>query len=125
MKPTVKIEEEPLSSPEKENPPASPIPKASAAVTERSVEEEIASEAASFEAKKSWGKLFKKPVAPKCEHGEPCKTMLTKKPGVNCGRSFWMCNRPLGPSGNKERNTQWRCQTFIWASDWDTHQDSG
>ncbi len=68
--------------------------------------------------KESWGKLFVKPVAPKCEHDEPCKTMLTKKTGVNCGRSFWMCARPLGPSGNKERGTQWRCSTFIWASDW-------
>jgi AP endonuclease 2 len=68
--------------------------------------------------KESWGKLFVKPAAPKCEHGEPCKTMLTKKTGVNCGRSFWMCNRPLGPSGNKEKGTQWRCSTFIWASDW-------
>ena len=80
-----------------------------------------AAEAASFATQQSWGKLFARPVAPKCDHNEPCKTMLTKKPGVNCGRSFWMCNRPLGPSGQKERGTQWRCGTFIWASDWDTH----
>ncbi|EXJ81905.1 AP endonuclease 2 [Capronia coronata CBS 617.96] len=71
--------------------------------------------------KQTWGMLFSKPVAPKCEHDEPCKIMVTKKPGVNCGRSFWMCNRPLGPSGKQERGTQWRCNTFIWASDWDTH----
>ena len=76
---------------------------------------------ATFDAQRTWGKLFSKPIAPKCEHNEPCKTMLTKKPGINCGRSFWMCNRPLGPSGNKERGTQWRCSTFIWASDWDGH----
>ncbi|OAP54587.1 exodeoxyribonuclease III [Fonsecaea erecta] len=78
-------------------------------------------EAASFSARQTWGKLFSKPVAPKCEHGEPCKTMLTKKPGANCGRSFWMCARPLGPSGKQEKGTQWRCNTFIWASDWDAH----
>lgn len=78
-------------------------------------------EAASFATKQTWGKLFSRPVAPRCEHGEPCKTMLTKKPGVNCGRSFWMCNRPLGPSGKQEKGTQWRCSTFIWASDWDAH----
>lgn len=78
-------------------------------------------EAASVAAKQSWGKLFAKPISPKCEHNEPCKTMVTRKPGVNCGRSFWMCNRPLGPSGNKEKGTEWRCNTFIWASDWDTH----
>lgn len=81
----------------------------------------IVDEAASFETKKSWGKLFSRPIAPKCDHDEPCKTMLTKKPGANCGRSFWMCNRPLGPSGKQERGTQWRCSTFIWASDWDAH----
>jgi len=75
-------------------------------------------EASAEASKQSWGKLFSKRISPKCEHGEPCKTMLTKKPGINCGRSFWMCARPLGPSGNKEKNTQWRCNTFIWASDW-------
>lgn len=69
--------------------------------------------------KESWSKLFTKPAAPRCEgHDEPCITLLTKKSGMNCGRSFWMCPRPLGPSGAKERNTQWRCQTFIWCSDW-------
>ena len=67
----------------------------------------------------SWSKLFTKPVAPRCEgHDEPCISLLTKKSGMNCGRSFWMCPRPLGPSGAKEKNTQWRCQTFIWCSDW-------
>ena len=69
----------------------------------------------------SWSKLFTKPAAPRCEgHDEPCITLLTKKSGMNCGRSFWMCPRPLGPSGAKEKNTQWRCQTFIWCSDWNS-----
>jgi AP endonuclease-2 len=69
--------------------------------------------------KESWSKLFTKKAAPKCEdHKEPCMMMTTKKAGVNCGRSFWMCSRPLGPTGQKERGTQWRCGTFIWASDW-------
>ena len=71
------------------------------------------------ESKESWSKLFTKPAAPRCEgHDEPCISLLTKKPGMNLGRSFWMCPRPLGPSGAKEKNTQWRCQTFIWCSDW-------
>ena len=71
--------------------------------------------------KESWSKLFAKPAPPRCEgHDEPCITLLTKKSGMNCGRSFWMCRRPLGPSGAKERNTQWRCQTFIWCSDWNS-----
>lgn len=68
---------------------------------------------------KSWNTLFSRPVAPMCEgHVEPCKTMQTKKKGSNQGRSFWMCARPLGPSGQKEKGTQWRCATFIWCSDW-------
>ena len=71
------------------------------------------------QSKEHWSKIFTKPVAPRCEgHDEPCKSMLTKKSGMNCGRSFWMCARPLGPSGDKEKNTQWRCHTFIWCSDW-------
>ncbi len=71
------------------------------------------------ESKDSWSKLFTKPPPPRCEgHNEPCISLLTKKSGMNCGRSFWMCPRPLGPTGQKERNTQWRCQTFIWCSDW-------
>lgn len=72
------------------------------------------------ESKKSWCKLFTKPAAPMCEsHSEPCISFQTKKSGMNCGRSFWMCPRPLGPSGDKEKNTEWRCTTFIWCSDWD------
>lgn len=75
--------------------------------------------------KEDWSKLFsKKKAAPKCEgHQEPCISLTTKKPGVNCGRSFWICPRPLGPSGNKEKGTQWRCSTFIWASDWNTRTE--
>nr|ATA58134.1 DNA lyase [Lasiodiplodia gonubiensis] len=69
--------------------------------------------------KESWEKLFTKPNPPRCEdHDEPCISFTTKKPGANCGRAFWMCPRPIGPSGAKERNTEWRCRTFIWASDW-------
>ncbi|KAF1913580.1 Endonuclease/exonuclease/phosphatase [Ampelomyces quisqualis] len=69
--------------------------------------------------KEGWTKLFSKKPSPRCEgHAEPCIILTTKKPGVNCGRQFWMCPRPIGPSGQKETGTQWRCGTFIWASDW-------
>ena len=79
-----------------------------------------------IQSKESWSKLFTKPVAPRCEgHNEPCITLLTKKAGMNLGRSFWMCARPLGPSGAKEKNTQWRCQTFIWCSDWNSNVANG
>ncbi|MCJ1435699.1 Class II abasic (AP) endonuclease [Xylographa pallens] len=72
-----------------------------------------------IESKESWSKLFSKPAAPRCEgHNEPCISLVTKKSGINCGRSFWMCPRPLGPSGAKEKGSQWRCQSFVWCSDW-------
>jgi AP endonuclease-2 len=69
--------------------------------------------------KEGWTRLFSQKPPPRCEgHAEPCIILTTKKPGVNCGRQFWMCSRPIGPSGQKENGTQWRCPTFIWASDW-------
>ncbi|KAK3635461.1 Class II abasic (AP) endonuclease [Elasticomyces elasticus] len=75
--------------------------------------------AAVEQSQKSWSNLFARPIAPLCEgHTEPCKTMRTKKKGENQGRSFWMCARPVGPSGAKEKGTEWRCPTFIWCSDW-------
>ncbi|KAF1934335.1 DNase I-like protein [Didymella exigua CBS 183.55] len=71
--------------------------------------------------KEGWTRLFSKRPPPRCEgHAEPCISLTTKKPGVNRGRQFWMCPRPIGPSGQKESGTQWRCGTFIWASDWKT-----
>lgn len=39
-----------------------------------------------IKSKESWSKLLSKRVPPKCEHGEPCISLLTKKPGVNCGK---------------------------------------
>ncbi|KAI1760203.1 DNase I-like protein [Hypoxylon sp. FL1150] len=71
-----------------------------------------------IENKKSWSKILGKRVMPKCEHGEDCISFTTKKPGVNQGRSFFICARPLGPSGEKERGTEWRCGMFMWSSDW-------
>ncbi|KAK3331092.1 Endonuclease/exonuclease/phosphatase [Apodospora peruviana] len=72
--------------------------------------------------KESWGKLLGKRILPKCEHGDECQVMVTKKAGINCGRSFYVCARPLGPSGDKEVGTEFRCRTFIWSSDWSGRQ---
>ncbi|OAX81385.1 hypothetical protein ACJ72_04275 [Emergomyces africanus] len=69
--------------------------------------------------KESWSKLFTKKPPPRCNgHNEPCISLVTKKSGINCGRSFWICSRPLGPTGIKRTGDQWRCDTFIWSSDW-------
>lgn len=75
--------------------------------------------------KEDWTKLFTKKPVPRCEsHQEPCVSLTTKKPGMNRGRAFWICPRPLGPSGEKEKGSQWRCPTFIWASDWNSTSQS-
>ncbi|KAI1472564.1 DNase I-like protein [Daldinia caldariorum] len=76
-----------------------------------------------IESKESWSKLLGKRVPPKCEHGDDCISFVTKKSGVNRGRSFFVCPRPIGPSGEKEKGTQWRCPTFIWSSDWNGSQN--
>ncbi|KAH7037482.1 DNA lyase Apn2 [Microdochium trichocladiopsis] len=70
------------------------------------------------QSRETWSKLLGKRVVPKCEHGEDCISLVTKKAGFNKGRSFYICPRPLGPSGEKEKGTEWRCGTFIWSSDW-------
>lgn len=38
-----------------------------------------------IEAKESWSKLLGKRVVPKCEHGDECQMLVTKKAGINCG----------------------------------------
>lgn len=41
-----------------------------------------------IETKEAWSKFsLGKRVVPKCEHGEPCIILQTKKPGVNCGKT--------------------------------------
>ncbi|KAM3422320.1 hypothetical protein BST61_g2679 [Cercospora zeina] len=104
------------STPKPREPPDDPS--ADPEISPRSFSQQLAS---AERTQKSWSSLFCRPVAPLCEgHSEPCKSMLTKKKGYNQGRSFWMCARPLGPSGEKDRTpgSQWRCATFIWCSDW-------
>lgn len=39
-----------------------------------------------IQAKESWSKLLGKRVLPRCEHDEPCISLITKKPGINCGQ---------------------------------------
>lgn len=49
-----------------------------------------------IQAKESWSKLLGKRVVPKCEHGEDCQMLVTKKAGINCGTcspSVWMSDR--------------------------------
>lgn len=46
------------------------------------------------EARQKWASLFTPKPKPRCDgHGEECVRYTVKKPGVNCGRSFWLCPR--------------------------------
>ena len=63
--------------------------------------------------------LSSKFTRPQCKsHNEPCIQKQSETSDRTKGGSFWICARPLGPNGETERGTQWRCKTFIWCSDW-------
>ena len=42
-----------------------------------------------IQAKESWSKLLGKRVIPRCEHGDDCQMLVTKKAGVNCGMCYF------------------------------------
>jgi AP endonuclease-2 len=50
-----------------------------------------------IESKESWSKLLGKRIVPKCEHGDDCQTLVTKKAGVNCGMHFPRSPTPSSP----------------------------
>lgn len=41
-----------------------------------------------IQSKESWSKLLGKRTVPRCEHGEDCQILVTKKAGINCGKCF-------------------------------------
>jgi len=46
----------------------------------------------------NWTSIFTKKGPPVCDvHGLPCIELVTKKPGPNLGRRFWICSKPVGP----------------------------
>ncbi|KAJ3897506.1 hypothetical protein F5879DRAFT_813866, partial [Lentinula edodes] len=74
----------------------------------------------------AWKSLLKPREPPKClVHNEVAKEFRVNKPGVNKGRSFWVCSRPVGPGYDKgcskrpreEVNSKWKCNYFVWSSD--------
>ncbi|KAI5777385.1 DNA-lyase 2 [Geopyxis carbonaria] len=76
----------------------------------------------SGDAKDNWNKLFSQRRIPICDlHKETCIQLTTKKPGQNNGRSFWTCQRPIGPEGEammrSGRRTEWKCNYFKWGTD--------
>ncbi|KAJ3733397.1 Endonuclease/exonuclease/phosphatase [Lentinula guzmanii] len=80
----------------------------------------------SSSSQEAWKSLLKPPEPPKClVHNEIAKEFRVNKPGVNKGRSFWVCSRPVGPGydkGHSERpreevDSRWKCNFFVWSSD--------
>lgn len=67
-----------------------------------------------------WSSLFTPHPAPMCTtHREPAKSFLVTKPGINHGRKFWLCSRPVGPGYDQRTRSQtpYRCNYFAWDSD--------
>ncbi|KAJ4490931.1 Endonuclease/exonuclease/phosphatase [Lentinula aciculospora] len=74
----------------------------------------------------AWKSILKPPEPPKCSvHNEVAKEFRVNKPGINKGRSFWVCSRPVGPGYDKGRSERpreevdpmWKCNFFVWSSD--------
>ncbi|KAF9004487.1 DNase I-like protein [Hymenopellis radicata] len=74
---------------------------------------------------KKWKSLLAPVPPPRCTvHNEPAKELTTKQ-GVNKGKMFFICSRPVGPGydkGREERaradvNPEYRCNFFKWSSD--------
>ncbi|KIK69432.1 hypothetical protein GYMLUDRAFT_237226 [Collybiopsis luxurians FD-317 M1] len=81
----------------------------------------------------AWKSLLKPPDPPRCTvHNEVAKEFRVNKPGVNKGRSFWVCSRPVGPGYDKGRSERpreevddrWKCNFFIWSSELGTKRNA-
>ncbi|GJJ11349.1 hypothetical protein Clacol_005581 [Clathrus columnatus] len=56
------------------------------------------------QSKSAWNELLAPIQPPKCDvHSEPCKEFTVNKPGLNKGKTFFLCSRPLGPGYDKGR----------------------
>lgn len=65
-----------------------------------------------------WSALFTPRAPPLCTvHREPAISRRVTKPGVNHGRTFWMCARPVGPGYAQQAVTPYRCRYFAWDTD--------
>ncbi|CAG8485728.1 15150_t:CDS:2 [Funneliformis mosseae] len=63
------------------------------------------------EIQSQWNDLFKPRPIPNCiVHGESCKEYTVNKPGINQGRRFYLCSRPVGNSQES------RCDYFEWVN---------
>ena len=57
-------------------------------------------------ASQQWTSIFTRKGPPLCDaHGTPCVELVTKKPGPNLGRRFWICSKPVGPGYDNGKRT--------------------
>ncbi|GAA5960042.1 hypothetical protein JCM8115_004508 [Rhodotorula mucilaginosa] len=67
-----------------------------------------------------WSEIFAARPTPLCEgHNEPSRLWTVNKPGVNKGRVFYLCARPVGPGYDQGQakihvDPQYRCNFFQW-----------
>ncbi|KAL0571963.1 Class II abasic (AP) endonuclease [Marasmius crinis-equi] len=74
----------------------------------------------------AWKSLMAPTQPPRCTvHNEIAKEFTVNKPGVNKGKKFFVCSRPVGPGYDKGRaerlredvDPQYKCNFFKWSSD--------
>ncbi|BGP36335.1 Class II abasic (AP) endonuclease [Rhodotorula kratochvilovae] len=72
------------------------------------------------ESASAWSSIFAPKPPPLCEgHNEPSKLWTVNKTGINKGRRFFLCSRPVGPGYDQGQaklhvDPQWRCNFFQW-----------
>ncbi|KAG1901821.1 Endonuclease/exonuclease/phosphatase [Suillus fuscotomentosus] len=78
------------------------------------------------QSKAAWSQLMAPIQPPNClVHGEPAKEHTVNKPGLNKGKTFFLCSRSVGPGydkGKSERlreevDHRYRCNFFKWGND--------
>ncbi|BGP52696.1 hypothetical protein JCM8202_004777 [Rhodotorula sphaerocarpa] len=68
----------------------------------------------------AWSNIFAAKPPPLCEgHQETSRLWTVNKPGVNKGRRFYLCARPVGPGYDQGQakihvDPQYRCNFFQW-----------
>ncbi|KAM0793357.1 hypothetical protein ACM66B_000812 [Microbotryomycetes sp. NB124-2] len=77
-------------------------------------------QAVNADAANQWQGIFAPKAAPLCSgHKEKSKLMTVNKVGINKGRRFYLCARPVGPGydkgqGQDKVNPEYRCDFFQW-----------
>ncbi|TNY23190.1 Endonuclease/exonuclease/phosphatase [Rhodotorula diobovata] len=78
------------------------------------------SAALNAESASAWSSIFAPKPPPLCEgHNEPAKLWTVNKTGLNKGRRFFLCARPVGPGYDQGQaklhvDPQFRCNFFQW-----------